>query len=95
MMDNDQLMQLLAALNPELAPIISVMMQTGNEPSGNPKPKRKASAYNRRYAAAYRRIKRSKTLKNGRMAKGFGGKTGHKKIMAMAHKEARKNGRRK
>ena len=91
MMDNEQMMQLLAALNPELAPIMSLMMQ----PNEAEKPKRKPSAYNRRYAAAYRRIKRSKTLKNGRMAKGFGGKTGHKKIMAMAHKEARKGGRRR
>lgn len=90
-MDNEQLMQLLAAMNPELAPILALMTPAAAEE----KPKRKPSAYNRRYAAAYRRIKRSKTLKNGRMAKGFGGKTGHKKIMAMAHKEARKNGRRK
>lgn len=58
-------------------------------------PKRKPSAYNRRYAAAYRRIKRSKTLKSGKMAKGYGGKTGHKKIVKMAHAEAKKGGRRR
>jgi hypothetical protein len=29
------------------------------------------------------------------MAKGFGGKTGHKKIAKMAHAEARKGGRKK
>ena len=88
---DDKTMQLLAALNPELAPILALLQS--NEPQEPPK--RKPSAYNRRYAAAYRRIKRSKTLKSGKMAKGFSGKTGHKKIMAMAHKEARKNGRRK
>lgn len=91
-MNNEQLMQLLAAMNPELAPILSMLTtDTGQDFA----PKRKPSAYNRRYAAAYKRIKRSKTLKNGRMAKGFGGKTGHKKIMAMAHKQARKGGRKK
>lgn len=90
-MNNEQLMQLLTIMNPELAPILSLMMDANREPvSGNEKPKRKASAYNRRYAAAYRRIKKSKTLKSGKMAKGFGGKTGHKKIVKMAHAEARK-----
>lgn len=91
-MNNEQMMQLIAAMNPELAPLLSMMMIPATE---DEKPKRKPSAYNRRYAAAYRRIKRSKTLKNGKMAKGFGGKTGHKKIMAMAHKEARKGGRKR
>lgn len=55
------------------------------------KPKRKPSTYNRKYAAAYRRIKRKKTLKSGKMAKGFGGKTGHKKIVKMAHAEVKKS----
>jgi len=59
------------------------------------KPKRKPSAYNRRYAAAYKRIKRSKTLKSGKMAKGFGGKTGHKRIVKLAHAAARKGRKKK
>jgi hypothetical protein len=75
-------------MNPELAPILSLLDQ--GQTVDQEKPKRKPSAYNRRYAAAYRRIKRSKTLKSGKMAKGFGGKTGHKKIVKMAHAEARK-----
>ena len=91
-MNNDQLMQLLAAMNPELAPIIAMMNQGGDQED---KPKRKPSAYNRRYAAAYRRIKRKHTLKNGNMAKGWGGKRGHKRIVKMAHAEAKKGGRRR
>ena len=59
------------------------------------KPKRKPSTYNRKYAAAYRRIKKKKTLKSGKMAKGFGGKTGHKKIVKMAHAEVKKSMRRR
>ena len=52
---------------------------------------RKPSSYNKKYAAAYRRIKRKKTLKSGKMAKGFGGKSGHKKIVKMAHAEVKKS----
>lgn len=59
------------------------------------KPKRKPSTYNRKYAAAYRRIKKKKTLKSGKMAKGFSGKSGHKKIVKMAHAEVKKSMRRK
>lgn len=92
-MNNEQMMQLLAAMNPELAPILSIMMS--NSMDEQEKPKRKASAYNRRYAAAYRRIKKKHTLKNGTMAKGWGGKRGHAKIVKMAHAEAKKGGRKK
>lgn len=55
------------------------------------KPKRKASTYNRKYAAAYKRIKKKKTLKSGKMAKGFSGKSGHKKIVKMAHAEVKRS----
>jgi len=89
---DDKMMQLLAAMNPELAPILALLMDNDQ---GEEKPKRKPSAYNRRYAAAYRRIKKKKTLKSGAMAKGFGGVRGHKKIMKMAHDEARKGGKKK
>jgi hypothetical protein len=91
-MNQEQMMQLLAAMNPELAPILTMMMSTDVVEEA---PKRKPSAYNRRYAAAYRRIKKKKTLKSGAMAKGFSGVRGHKKIMKMAHDEARKGGRKK
>lgn len=59
------------------------------------KAKRKPTTYNRKYAAAYRRIKKSKTLKSGKMAKGFGGKRGHNKIVKMAHAAVKKQTRRK
>ena len=53
------------------------------------KPKRKVSAYNRRYSAAYKRIRRKNTLKSGKMRKGFT----HKKIVKLAHAEAKKGGK--
>jgi len=90
-MNNEQLMQLLAAMNPELAPILAMLSQGDDVEE---KPKRKASAYNRRYAAAYRRIKKKHMLKNGNMAKGWSGKRGHARIVKMAHAEAKKGGRR-
>jgi ribosomal protein S19E (S16A) len=83
----------MAAMNPELAPVLTLLAQADDQEEE--KPKRKASPYNRRYAAAYRRIKKKKTLKSGKMAKGFGGKRGHKRIMKMAHDEARRGGRKK
>lgn len=92
-MDNDKLMQLLAAMNPELAPILALLM---NDDVPEEKPKRKPSAYNRRYAAAYRRIKKKNTLKSGKMKKGYAkrdgslSKAGHAKIRTAAHKEAKK-----
>ena len=94
LIDNDMLMALLAATNPELAPVIAML--TSNTPAPEEPPaKRKPSAYNRRYAAAYRRIKKKHTLKNGNMAKGWSGKRGHARIVKMAHAEARKGGRKK
>lgn len=91
-MDKDQLIQLMAAMNPEMAPILALLASDDKEEE---KPKRKPSAYNRRYGAAYRRIKKKKTLKNGKMAKGFGGKRGHARIRTMAHAEAKKGGKKK
>lgn len=89
-MDNDTALQLLRIMNPELAPILDMISGPSTIVD---QPKRKPSAYNRRYAAAYRRIKRSKTLKSGKMAKGFSGKRGHLKIVKMAHAQAKRKGR--
>ena len=88
---DEKMMQLLAVMNPELAPILALLQDNTPEE----KPKKKPSAYNRRYAAAYRRIKRKHTLKNGNMAKGWTGKRGHNRIVKMAHAEAKKGGRKR
>jgi hypothetical protein len=93
-MNNEQLLQIMAMMNPEMAPVLGLLQESMNS-NVDDKPKRKPSAYNRRYAAAYRRIKRSKTLKSGKMAKGFGGKRGHARIVKMAHAQAKKGGRKK
>lgn len=50
------------------------------------KVKRKASAYSKRYGAAYRRLRKRYTLKNGKLRKGYT----HKRLVKMAHKEAKR-----
>ena len=89
---DERMLQLIAAMNPELAPILALLQDTA---ASAEKPKRKPSAYNRRYGAAYKRIKKKHTLKNGNMAKGWGGKRGHARIRKMAHDEAKKGGKKK
>ena len=51
--------------------------------------KRKVSAYNRRYSAAYKRLRRKATLKNGTLRKGVT----HKTLVKAAHKEAKRGGK--
>jgi hypothetical protein len=82
-------MALLAAMNPDLAPVLALLTST-DEPQEASKPKRRPSAYNRAYSRNYRAIKAKHTLKNGKMAKGWSGKKGHMRILEMAHKQTRK-----
>ena len=87
MMDKDMLMQLLIMQNPQLAPILEMMNNTSPEAPA-PK-KRKISAYSRRYGAAYKRLRKRHTLKNGKYRKGYN----HKRIVKLAHKEAKRGGK--
>jgi len=87
-MDKDILMQLLIMQNPQIAPILELMNTAPAEPEV--KKKRKVSAYSRRYGAAYKRLRRKHTLKSGKMRKGIN----HKKLVKMAHKEAKRGGKR-
>ena len=86
-MDKDVLMQLLIMQNPQIAPLLELMNGAG---ASEEKPKkRKVSAYSRRYGAAYKRLRRKPTLKSGKMRKGIN----HKKLVKMAHKEAKRSKR--
>ena len=86
-MDKEILMQLLIMQNPQLAPILEMMNNTATNEI-KPK-KRKVSAYSRRYGAAYKRLRKRHTLKNGKYRKGYN----HKKIVKLAHKEAKRGGK--
>ena len=87
-MDKEILMQLLLMQNPQLAPILE-MMNSAAPAAETKKKKRKVSAYSRRYGAAYRRIRKRHTLKNGKYRKGWN----HKKVVKAAHKEAKRGGK--
>lgn len=69
---------------------VAPQVPSDSPPVAAPTPKkRKVSAYNRRYSAAYKRIRRKNTLKNGSLRKGYN----HKRIVKLAHAEAKKGGR--
>jgi len=87
-MDKDILMQLLIMQNPQIAPILELMNASATEPEV--KKKRKVSAYSRRYGAAYKRLRKRHTLKSGKYRKGYN----HKRIVKLAHKEAKRGGKR-
>ena len=86
-MDKEILMQLLIMQNPQLAPLLEMMSNTAISES-KPK-KRKVSAYSRRYGAAYKRLRKRHTLKNGKYRKGYN----HKRLVKLAHKEAKRGGK--
>ncbi len=87
-MDKEILMQLLIMQNPQIAPLLEMMNNTA---VAEEKPKkRKVSAYSRRYGAAYKRLRRKAMLKSGKMRKGMT----HKKLVKLAHKEAKRGGKR-
>ena len=86
-MDKEILMQLLIMQNPQLAPILE-MMNYSAATVEKPK-KRKVSAYSRRYGAAYKRLRKRHTLKNGKYRKGYN----HKRLVKLAHKEAKRGGK--
>ena len=90
-MDKDILMQLLIMQNPQIAPLLQLLdsPDSGTSAGTNPVKKRKVSAYSRRYGAAYKRLRRKHTLKSGKMRKGIT----HKKLVKMAHKEAKRSKR--
>ena len=87
-MDKEILMQLLIMQNPQLASILEMLNSSPAGKEEKPK-KRKVSAYSRRYGAAYRRIRKRHTLKNGKYRKGWN----HKKVVKAAHKEAKRGGK--
>lgn len=86
-MDKEILMQILLMQNPQLAPILELMSKEAAPVAK--KAKRKVSAYSRRYGAAYKRLRKRHTLKNGKYRKGYN----HKRLVKLAHKEAKRGGK--
>ena len=80
---DDKMMQLIMMMNPEMAPIIQMLMESS---PADEKPKRKRStAYQRRYKANFRRIAKRYKLKSGKWKKG-----GFRSAVREAHRLSRK-----
>jgi hypothetical protein len=90
-MDEEMLIALALAQNPQLQPLVEMLLRSRSQaPLIDAKPKkRKVSAYSRRYGAAYKRLRKRHTLKNGKYRKGYN----HKRLVKMAHKEAKRGGK--
>lgn len=88
MMTNEQLMQMMMMMNPEMAQMIQIMNGMNGEAAPADKPKRRSSAYSRRYKAAFKKIQKRYKLKNGKWKK-----NGFKLAVKEAHKMAKKKGK--
>jgi hypothetical protein len=86
-MDRDQLMMMMRLMNPELAPLFEMMENQVS--TSETKPKKRRTAYQRRYKAAFKKVQKRYKLKSGKWKKG-----GFRSAVREAHKMA-KRGRKK
>ena len=88
---NEQMMQLIMMMNPELGQMMQLMNamngSQGDSVSSN-KPKRRTTAYQRRYKAAFKKIQKRYKLKSGKWKKG-----GFKSAVREAHRMAKRGGK--
>jgi hypothetical protein len=85
---NEQLMQMLMIMNPEMAQMMQLLNGMNNqEQVSSNKPKR-ATAYQRRYKAAFKKVSSRYKLKSGKWKKG-----GFKAAVKAAHAQAKKGGK--
>lgn len=85
---NEQLMQLIMMMNPELGQMMSLMNGMNQPAAAESKPKKRATAYQRRYKAAFKKIQKRYKLKSGKWKKG-----GFKAAVREAHKMAKRGGK--
>lgn len=85
---NEQLMQLIMMMNPEMAQMMQ-LMNGMNQVNNQEKPKKKRStAYQRKYKAAFKKIQKRYKLKSGKWKKG-----GFRSAVREAHKMAKRGGK--
>jgi hypothetical protein len=88
---NEQLMQLLMMMNPEMAQMMQLlngMNNQGEKISSNSKKKKRSTAYQRRYKAAFKKISKKYKLKSGKWKK-----NGFRLAVKEAHRLARRGGK--
>lgn len=88
-MDQDQMLQLIMMMNPEMAQVMQLMQaMNGSSADNQDKPKRKSTAYQRRYKSAFKKIAKKYKLKSGKWKK-----NGFKLAVKEAHRLAKKGGK--
>jgi Mlc titration factor MtfA (ptsG expression regulator) len=83
-MDRDQLMMMMRLMNPELAPILDMM--NNQEDQVPARSKKRRTAYQRRYKAAFKKVQKRYKLKSGKWKKG-----GFRSAVREAHRMAKKS----
>lgn len=86
MNQNEQLMQLIMMMNPELGQMMQLMNGMNQPDAAESKPKKRATAYQRRYKAAFKKIQKRYKLKSGKWKK-----NGFKSAVREAHRMAKKS----
>ena len=85
---NEQLMQLLMIMNPEMAQMMQIMNGMNQVQSQDQPKKKRSSAYQRRYKAAFKKIQKRYKLKSGKWKK-----NGFRAAVREAHKMAKRGGK--
>lgn len=89
-MDQEQMMQLIMMMNPEMGQMLQLMnaMNGNQEQLKVNQPKKRRTAYQRRYKQAFKKVSSRYKLKSGKWKKG-----GFKAAVKAAHAQAKKGGK--
>jgi len=87
MMTNEQLMQMIMMMNPEMGQMLQIMNANNQVEEPVTKPRRR-TAYQRRYKAAFKKASSRYKLKSGRWKKG-----GFRSAVREAHRIAGRGGK--
>lgn len=85
---NEQLMQLIMMMNPEMAQMMQLMNGMNQVQSQEQPKKKRKTAYQRKYKAAFKKVSSRYKLKSGKWKKG-----GFRSAVREAHKLARRGGK--
>ena len=88
-MEQEQMMQLMMMMNPEMAQMMQLLNAMNSQGElQEPKKKKRITAYQRRYKAAFKKLQKRYKLKSGKWKKG-----GFKAAVKAAHAQAKKGGK--
>lgn len=87
-MNEELLIQMALMSNPELRPLIEMLLRSREQAPLIDKPKKKKTAYQRRYKAAFKKVSSRYKLKSGKWKK-----NGFRLAVKEAHRLARRGGK--